>query len=102
MAPWAAMVSGIRAVLPETARTLGLLHRALERNTDATLMDLMSGAAFHDDDEPPRELSEEEEAQIRHLEEEEKIPAWSIILKSLIFEAVVLIVALIIFRRRDF
>ncbi len=102
LAPWAAMVSGIRTVLPETARTLGLLHRALERNTDTTLMELMSGAAFQDDDEPPRDLSEKEEAQARHMEKEEQIPAWSIILKSLIFEGVVLIVALIIFRRRDF
>ncbi|MDP7028971.1 MAG: hypothetical protein QF733_01975 [Phycisphaerales bacterium] len=102
LAPWAAIISGVRTVLPETARTLGLLHRALERNTDTTLMDLMSGAAFDDEDEPPRKLSEEEEAQARHMEKEEEIPAWSIILKSLVFEAVILIVALIIFRRRDF
>ena len=102
LAPWETTMGIIRTVMPETDRTLGLLHRALERNSDVSLLDLMTGRAFEDDDEPPREMSERETAQLKVVELENEVPAWRTIGKSLIFEAIVLALALWIFRRRDY
>ena len=62
----------------------------------------MTGRAFEDDDEPPREMSERETAQLKVVELENEVPAWRTIGKSLIFEAIVLALALWIFRRRDY
>ncbi|MDP6987530.1 MAG: ABC transporter permease subunit [Phycisphaerales bacterium] len=102
LTPWETSVGLLRIFMPETNRTLSLLHRELERDSEVSMVDLMSGRAFEDEDEPPRELNEHEAAQMRMLEEENKIPAWRIIGKSLIFEGIVLGFALWIFRRRDY
>jgi hypothetical protein len=128
--PWAAMLSTLRVIMPETARTLGLLHRSLERDMDMTFQDLRSGRAFEDpeeaagqdefdaywgsgqnqtdtDDERRRKRQRafnqaEREAAETMIERENAIPAWRIIGKSLLFEALVLGLAIWIFRRRDF
>ena len=118
--PWAVWISRVRAIVPETARTIGLLQRSLERHTDISFTDLMTGKAFEEDDE--QAIAEEmaygeddedtrrwqERAQRRRasmeatMEREQAVPAWWIITKSLIFECVVLCGAILIFRRRDF
>jgi len=128
--PWATTMDALRVVMPETARTIGLLHRELERDKDLTLQDLMTGRAFEDfEDEPqPDEFDEywnsdpdeaddddshrrkrhrafnraERDATDAMAKRENAIPAWKIIGKSVIFEIVVLIIAIWIFRRRDF
>jgi len=102
LAPWKTVISGVRAITPETARTIGLLHRALERDSDITLQQLLSGEAFRDDDEPPRDLDDEQIADQELVKREEAISPWLIIGKSLIFEVVILGIAMMIFRRRDY
>lgn len=102
LVPWGFTINIIRATMPETDRTLALLHRELERNSETSLMDLMTGQAFEDEEEPPRVLSERETAEREVVAREMKIPAWRIIGKSLIFEFFVLGIALWIFQRRDY
>jgi len=102
--PWRTALGGVRTVLPETARTLGLLHRELERDSEVTLMDLISGRAFEEHPQYPsstleaRRASAEEQAYDREM----SIPGWKIIGKSVAFEFVILGAGLWIFRRRDF
>ncbi len=117
--PWNDSLIILRAIVPETSRTIGLLHRSLKRNSDISLTDLISGKAFEENDEPDfnkqnleddddstrrwRERKQRERAVMEHtMEREFAVPAWWIITKSLIFEAVILIAAVLIFRRRDF
>jgi len=102
LTPWETTMGIIRTTIPETDRTLALLHRQLERNSDVSLFDLMTGRGFDDEDDPPRELNAEEVAQRKVLAQENQIPAWQIIGKSLIFEMIVLGLTLWIFRRRDY
>jgi ABC-type transport system involved in multi-copper enzyme maturation permease subunit len=102
LSPWETTMGIIRTTIPETDRTLALLHRQLERNSDVSLIDLMTGRGFDDEDDPPRELNAHEVAQRKVVEQENQIPAWRIIGKSLIFEVIVLGLALWIFRRRDY
>lgn len=102
LAPWKTVIGGVRAITPETARTIGLLHRALERDSEITLQQLLSGEAFRDDDEPPRDLSDDQIADQELAKREETISPWLIIGKSLIFEVVILGIAMMIFRRRDY
>jgi len=102
--PWKSAIGFLRMGLPETARTLGLLHRELERGSDNTLMDLMSGRAFEEDsDYPQNEFQKRRmDAEEKSYERELSIPGWKIIGKSLIFEFVILTCAIWIFRRRDY
>jgi ABC-type transport system involved in multi-copper enzyme maturation permease subunit len=100
--PWQTTIEAIRFVIPETKRTLALLHRSLERNMEVSLTDLMTGAAFQDEDEPPRQPDDDEIVQRKIIERDNEIPAWRIIGQSLIFEAAVLGLALWIFQRRDY
>ena len=102
LAPWETVVGIIRTTMPETDRTLNLLHRELERNSDMSLVDLMAGRGFEDENEQTQEMDEYEVAGRRKMEEENEIPAWRIIGKSLIFEVIVLGLALWIFQRRDY
>ena len=102
LAPWKTVISSVRAVTPETARTIGLLHRALERDSETTLQQLLSGEAFRDDDEPPRDLNDDQIADQELAKREETISPWLIIGKSLIFEVIILGIAMMIFRRRDY
>ncbi len=117
--PWNNSIVILRAIVPETSRTIGLLHRSMERHSDISFTDLMTGKAFEENDEPDfnkqnleddddstrrwRERKQRERAVMEHtMEREFAVPAWWIITKSLIFEAVILIAAMLIFRRRDF
>jgi len=117
--PWNNSIVILRAIVPETSRTIGLLHRSMERHSDISFTDLMTGKAFEENDEPDfnkqnleddddstrrwRERKQRERAAIEHaMAREVAVPAWWIITKSLIFEAVILIAAMLIFRRRDF
>ncbi len=102
LAPWETVVGIIRTTMPETDRTLNLLHRELERNSDMSLVDLMAGRGFEDENEQTQEMDEYEVAGRRKMKEENEIPAWRIIGKSLIFEVIVLGLALWIFQRRDY
>ncbi len=102
LAPWETVVGIIRTIMPETDRTLNLLHRELERNSDMSLVDLMAGRGFEDENEQTQEMDEYEVAGRRKMKEENEIPAWRIIGKSLIFEVIVLGLALWIFQRRDY
>jgi ABC-type transport system involved in multi-copper enzyme maturation permease subunit len=102
LAPWKTVIAAVRTITPETARTIGLLHRALERDSEVTLQQLLSGEAFRDDDEPEGDLSDEQVAKQRLVEREESISPWLIIGKSLIFEVIILGIAMAIFRRRDY
>ncbi len=98
--PWHTVIQSIRMVMPETASTIGLLHRELERDAEMTMMDLMTGRAFNEDDE--EDLSEEQEAELELQERELQVSAVWIIGKSMIFEIVVLGIGLWLFLRRDF
>ncbi len=102
LAPWETVVGIIRTTMPETDRTLNLLHRELERDSEVSLVDLMAGRGFEDENEQTQEMDEYEVAGRRKMEEENEIPAWRIIGKSLIFEVIVLGLALWIFQRRDY
>ncbi len=127
---WATTLDTLRIIMPETARTLGLLHRKLEQDKDFTIQDVLSGRAFEepgseskpdnfggswesaqnkDDNEKlnrrerRRAFNQAEmEATETMIERENAIPAWHIIGKSLIFEFVVLALGIWFFRRRDF
>jgi ABC-type transport system involved in multi-copper enzyme maturation permease subunit len=117
--PWNDSIIILRAIVPETSRTIGLLHRSLKRHSDISLTDLISGKAFEENDEPgfnEQNLEDDDDSARRRRERkrleratmeyatarEFAVPAWWIITKSLIFEAVILIAAIWIFRRRDF
>ena len=100
--PWQTVISSIRTVMPDTKRTVGLLHREIERGEDVTIQDLMTGRAFREDDQPHREPHDDEIVQQNIAERDESVPGWKIIGKSLIFEFVVLGIALWVFRRRDY
>ncbi len=102
LAPWETVVGIIRTTMPETDRTLNLLHRELERDSEVSLVDLMAGRGFEDENEQTQEMDEYEVAGRRKMKEENEIPAWRIIGKSLIFEVIVLGLALWIFQRRDY
>ncbi len=102
LAPWETVVGIIRTIMPETDRTLNLLHRELERDSEVSLVDLMAGRGFEDENEQTQEMDEYEVAGRRKMKEENEIPAWRIIGKSLIFEVIVLGLALWIFQRRDY
>ena len=49
--PWETVMGLIQAIMPETDRTIGLLHRMLERDADLSMQDLMSGQAFEKDED---------------------------------------------------
>lgn len=119
--PWATWIGRLRMLVPETARTISLLQRSLERHTNISFTDLMSGKAFEEDFDQPStrdidlDLEEDERTQRRRarrqgrqaameaaMERENSVSAWHIITKSVLFEAIVLIAAMMIFRRRDF
>ncbi len=102
LAPWETVVGIIRTTMPETDRTLNLLRRELERDSEVSLVDLMAGRGFEDENEQTQEMDEYEVAGRRKMKEENEIPAWRIIGKSLIFEVIVLGLALWIFQRRDY
>lgn len=99
--PWETTMGLIQAITPETDRTIGLLHRMLKRDADLSMQDLMNGRAF-EEDEDYVEPSEFEAAEIERVDRENEVPGWWIISKSVVFEFIVLGIALWIFRRRDF
>jgi ABC-type transport system involved in multi-copper enzyme maturation permease subunit len=99
--PWETTMGFIQAITPETDRTIGLLHRMLKRDADLSMQDLMNGRAF-EEDEDYVEPSEFEAAEIERVDRENEVPGWWIISKSVVFEFIVLGIALWIFRRRDF
>ena len=99
--PWETVMGLIQAIMPETDRTISLLHRMLERDADLSMQDLLSGRAFEksEDHVVPDEM---EAAQIEMMDRENEVPGWWIISKSVVFEFIILGIALWIFRRRDF
>lgn len=99
--PWGTTMSLIQAITPETDRTIGLLHRVLQRDSKLTMQGLMTGRAF-EDDQDHSEPSDWEAAEIEMMDREKDVPGWWIISKSVVFEFIVLGLALWIFRRRDF
>lgn len=99
--PWDTAMSLIQAITPETGRTISLLHRMLQRDSTLSMRDLMTGRAF-EEDEDRSEPDDQEAAEIKMMNLENEVPGWLIISKSLVFEFIVLGIALWIFRRRDF
>jgi ABC-type transport system involved in multi-copper enzyme maturation permease subunit len=99
--PWDNTMSFIQAITPETGRTISLLHRMLQRDSTLSMRDLMTGRAFEEDEDRP-EPDDQEAAEIKMMNLENEVPGWLIISKSLVFEFIVLGIALWVFRRRDF
>lgn len=97
---WQGPLQIARWFVPETASTVGLLKRALDHDASATIEDLMSGRIFRDD--PEGHHNADEQADARLIERENERPWWWVLGKSLLFEGVVLALAIWIFRRRDF
>ncbi|MCH2136949.1 MAG: ABC transporter permease subunit [Phycisphaerales bacterium] len=96
---WQGPLETARVFLPETAATVDLLKRAVDQSQPATIEDIMSGRLFETDEDERRP---HEIAQERREERDRNISGWWIVLKSLIFEAVILSLAVWIFRRRDY
>lgn len=93
---WVRLISGVKAVLPKTQETIGLIERVV---------------LTQDDVDDLREASEERRRRQRDemVEAAERVEdilrsrsAWSLIGSSLLFEAAVLGLASILFARREF
>ncbi len=101
--PWHRRVELILLPLPKTGQTIGLLDRWLVREGDIGMQDLMTGNfQFNNEGEIVPSRPPETDAQRRLQEAYDAKSIWHIVGTSLIFEAVVLLLAGWIFVRRDF
>jgi len=103
--PWVSRSRAIKAVLPKTSETIGLLDRWLAREGDLNLLDIFQGNIMKDDSGAFRRRSnirDEAAAEQAVLAEEDAVSWWWIIGSSLAFEAVILGAAAFVFVRRDF
>ncbi|MBT8484802.1 MAG: ABC transporter permease subunit [Phycisphaerales bacterium] len=102
---WYRPIKWMQAVMPKTGETIGLLDRWLARDTDVNLMDIMAGTVEIDastGDFETRDTSADRESLRRRLEEDAEKSLWYIVGTSLVFEAVLLLAAGLIFVRRDY
>lgn len=97
---WQVPLETARWFVPETGATIDLLRRSLESDPTTTIKSLMSGEAFRDKDRHPEDI--EDRAKAMADERELNMPWWLILGKSLLFEGVILGIAVWTFRRRDY
>ena len=101
--PWVTTLNIIRWPLPETSRTIGLLQRWIDQGRDFTMVDIMSGKIFEEDEQVDDEVfRSDQEAQKKLIGREQEISAGAIIGWSLLFEFVILVLAWWVFVRRDY
>ncbi|MDG2423598.1 MAG: hypothetical protein P8M22_06445 [Phycisphaerales bacterium] len=101
--PWVTTLNIIRWPLPETSRTIGLLQRWIDQGRDVTMVDIMSGKIFEEDEQVDDEVfRSDQEAQKKLIGREQEISAGAIIGWSLLFEFVILVLAWWVFVRRDY
>ena len=101
--PWVTTLNIIRWPLPETSRTIGLLQRWIDQGRDVTMVDIMSGKIFEEDEQvDDGVLRSDQEAQKKLIGREQEISAGAIIGWSLLFEFVILVLAWWVFVRRDY
>jgi hypothetical protein len=100
---WYRPVSWGLAVLPKTAQTIGLLDRWLSSTGGFDLAAIMRGEMEEVEEfDPASNRAREQETQRRLVEDYGERSLWYVIGTSMLFEAVVVSIALWLFRRRDF
>jgi ABC-type transport system involved in multi-copper enzyme maturation permease subunit len=102
---WLRMVRLVNWPMPKTSETVDLISRALSREGDINLMDLIQGNVAVGPDGRPVKRSprtDEDRAQERVMEEAQRNSPLFIIGTSLLFEMVMLSAAACMFCRRDF
>jgi len=104
MGPWLTGVSAVQWVLPKTGLTISLLDRAMVRESDASLQDLLQGNVEVGDDGGYEvgDRRADEEAAIRLADHYASMPIWQIIGTSLVFELFILAIGAWRFSRQDF
>ncbi|MHC5002876.1 MAG: hypothetical protein ACYTJ0_07110 [Planctomycetota bacterium] len=101
---WHRRIRLLQTVMPKTSETIGLLDRWLREPGDVNLIDVLSGNLAVDDEGNfvPERTGGDREIQMRMQEEIESRSVWYVIGTSLVFEAVILLIAGAVFVRRDF
>ena len=100
---WYRPVSWGLAVLPKTAQTIGLLDRWLSSAGGFDIAAIMRGEMEEVEEfDPASNRAREQETQRRLAEDYGERSLWYVVGTSLLFEAVIVSIALWLFRRRDF
>lgn len=100
---WRMRIRAIKTPFPKTDLTIALIDRLLLRDTDISLLDIMSGNfEMNAQGQFVPSRDDEDAAVMKMMEEYTNRPLWYVIGTSLAFEAVVLGLACFIFVRRDY
>lgn len=107
--PWTMAVVGVKTALPKTGETIALLERALVSSADLELLSDLGGEegnvsaseTITPDEEPESIEISQDEANLRLQEEFRSRSPWWVLGTSLLFEAFVVGLAVLLFARRD-
>lgn len=107
--PWTTAVVGVKTALPKTGETIALLERALVSSADLELLSDLGGEegnvsaseTITPDEEPESIEISQDEANLRLQEEFRSRSPWWVLGTSLLFEAFVVGLAVLLFARRD-
>ena len=101
---WRGPIRIVQTIIPKTGETIALLDRWLKEEGDVNLLDLLSGNLDTNEagEFVPRDQNLDREVAIRMQEEYEARSYTYVLGTSLLFEAVVLGLACLVFVKRDF